>query len=142
MIERIMDENDSKKCDELLTKLINDETKYDDKLDKNIIINNYFCNIIKNDLNILLGYKINNEIVAYLFLKKIDNGYLIDGLYVEEEYRNKRIATSLIEEALKILKSKSISNIEINVMFKNKTALKLYKKLGFTELRINLRKEI
>ena len=46
-------------------------------------------------------------------MKKLNNkGYLIDGLYVETKYRNKGIATSLIEKALTLLKDLNIFSEE------------------------------
>ena len=67
-------------------------------------------------------------------------GYLIDGLYVEEEYRKNGIATKLIENALTIVKD--VDFIDINVMAHNKDAINLYKKFGFNEFKISLRNRI
>lgn len=53
--------------------------------------------MIQKKNNYLLGYYIDNEIVGYLFIKGIEKDVaLIDGLYVEDKYRNKGIATKLI----------------------------------------------
>jgi ribosomal protein S18 acetylase RimI-like enzyme len=142
MIKRILDGKDCVICDKLLNKLIIDEAKYDDTIDKKFIVKDYFSNVIKNKDNILLGNFWDNKIVGYLFLKKEDKGYLIDGLYVEEDYRNQGIAKSLIEEAIKIVKEKEVSSLSINVMYENKIALKLYKYLGFKEFKIMLKKDL
>ena len=142
MIIQIIDELDCNQCDILLTKLIQDEKQYDDTISDNFVVKNYFKNIVKLKDNILLGYKKDNKIVGYLYLKPIENHYLIDGLYVEKEYRNQSIATSLIKEAEKILKQKGIKYVDINVLNNNKLAKDIYESLEFKAFKIELRKEL
>jgi len=140
MIIRVYEDKDADICDKLLEELIKDEKNYDKYMDEIVKVNNYFRNVIKNDNNILLAYKDNNEIKAYLYLKYKDNGYLIDGLYVKKEYRRQGIATLLIKEALYILKRKKAKYIDTNVFYNNKIAYKLYKSFGFDIFRVSLRK--
>lgn len=142
MIIQIIDELDCNQCDILLTKLIQDEKQYDDAISDNFVVKNYFKNIVKLKDNILLGYKKDNKIVGYLYLKPIENHYLIDGLYVEKEYRNQSIATNLIKEAEKILKQKGIKYVNINVLNNNKLAKDIYESLEFKAFKIELRKEL
>ena len=149
MVIRVFDEKDEKRaniCDELLTKLIQDERQYDDSIDENFIVKDYFKNIIKKENDILLCYEENNNVMGYIYLKAINNnnekGYLIDGLYVEETYRNRGIATKLINEAIKVIKDTDSKFIDINVLANNLIAYKLYKSLGFNETKINLRKDL
>lgn len=146
MIIRVLDEDRANICDNLLTKLIQDECKYDSSIEKNFVVKNYFINIIKKKSNILLCYEENNIIKGYIYLKPIKNndlnGYLIDGLYVDIVYRNKGIATKLITEAIKIIKKTKTDFIDINVLANNKIAWNLYKSFGFNEFKINLRKII
>lgn len=52
-------------------------------------------------------------------------------LYVLKEYRNKKIATSLIEKVESIAKRSRAKAISLDVSRKNKLAIKLYKKFGF-----------
>ena len=145
MIIRVLDDERANICDNLLTKLIQDERQYDKSIDKGFVVKDYFKNVIKNEENILLCYEENNIIKGYIYLKQIINnnkkGYLIDGLYVEELYRNKGIASKLIEKALNITKDNGIEVLEINVMSQNKKAIKLYKKYGFNEFKICFRKK-
>ena len=107
MIKRIIDDKDAITCDELLTKLIRDESKFDKLISQEFKVQDYFKNVIKNNKNILLGYIIDNQIIGYTYLKYIveDNnkGYLIDGLYIEEAYRCKGYAKELLEYALNLL---------------------------------------
>lgn len=145
MIVQVKDDNLAEKCDELLTKLIEDERKYNNKINKFFIVVDYFKNVINDDNNILLCYKIDENVVGYIFFKYINNidgvGYLIDGLFVEEAYRNKGIAKSLISEGLKRIDSIKKDFIDIKVMANNKIAMKLYESFGFEIFSIKLRKK-
>ena len=146
MIVRVLDEIKAKICDELLTKLIQDENKYDKSIDKSFIVKDYFKKVIKDENNILLCFYEDNIIKGFIFIKPIknnnENGYLIDSLYVEEEFRNKSIAKKLIKEAIKYINNKNVKFIEINTLYDNVIAYNIYKKLGFKEFRINLRLDI
>lgn len=146
MIVQVKDDNLAEKCDELLTKLIEDERKYNNKINEFFIVEDYFKNVINDDNNILLCYKIDENVVGYIFFKYINNidgvGYLIDGLFVEEAYRNKGIAKSLISEGLKRIDSIKKDFIEIKVMANNKIAMKLYESFGFEIFSIKLRKKL
>lgn len=145
MIVQVKDDNLAEKCDELLTKLIEDERKYNNKIDEFFIVVDYFKNVINDDNNILLCYKMDENVVGYIFFKYINNidgvGYLIDGLFVEEAYRNKGIAKSLISEGLKRIDSIKKDFIDIKVMANNKIAMKLYESFGFEIFSIKLRKK-
>lgn len=146
MIKRVITNLDAKQCDELLTKLILDERKYDKNIDENFIVKDYFKSIIQKENHYVLAYFKDNIIVGYIYLKPIETdnklGYLIDGLYVLEEYRNQKIAKSLILESLNILAKLDIEYIDINVMWDNEVAKNLYKYLGFDEFKIQMRKYI
>lgn len=144
MIVRILDEEKANRCDELLKKLIHDEKQYNPLINENFIVKDYFKNVIKDEKNFLLGYEINEKIVGYTYFKFINNdegtGYLIDGLFVEEEYRNKGIAKTLISEGFKRINKNEIDFIDINVMSKNSIAFNLYKSFGFEILGYKMRK--
>ena len=143
MIIKVLDEYKADKCDELLTKLIQDERQYDSYINENFIVKDYIKNIIKDKNNILLCYEENENIVGYTYFKYQNNedsiGYLIDGLYVEEEYRKRGIAKTLIKEGLKIISDYKIDFVDINVMYNNKIAIKLYESLGFNALSLKMR---
>jgi len=149
MIKEINDRKYCIECDKLLTLLIQDERKYDNNIDSNFKVSNYYYQMINNNKNtFLLGYFINEKLVGYIFTKyklvEGDTNYTgyIDALYVLKDYRNKGIATSLLKETINILNKKNIYTIDINVLYNNKVALNLYKSLGFKEFKISLRKEI
>lgn len=144
MINRVLEETDANYCDTLLTKLIQEERLYDSSIDTNFKVKNYFKNIIKKKNNILLCYKEDNNIIGYIYLKPTSNdtqkGYLIDGLYVEKEYRNNGVGRKLVKEALKNINTK-YDYIDINVLYANKIAIELYKSLGFKEFKITMKIE-
>ena len=144
MIKRILAEKDAEICDELLTKLIRDESQYDKLINKDFQVQGYFKNVIKDNKNILLGYLSDKQIIGYTYLKYIneDNkrGYLIDGLYIENNYRRNGYAKELLEYALKLLEKEKPVFIDINVLYANEIAKKLYKSFGFQEFKITMRK--
>ena len=73
MIIKVLDEYKADKCDELLTKLIQDERQYDSYINENFIVKDYFKNIIKDKNNILLCYEENENIVGYTYFKYQNN---------------------------------------------------------------------
>ena len=145
MIQRILNEEEANYCEGLgicnnqskLNELILDEKQYDDSIDDNSKVKDYYKNMIQNRDYYLLAYKEDNEIRGYLFLKKMDKIFFIDALYVIKEYRRKGIATSLIKEAINIAGN---NPIDINVLYANNEAYNLYKKLGFNDFKITMRK--
>lgn len=68
----------------------------------------------------------------YLKDQGINIPYL-EALEVKKEFRNQGIATSLMEEAEKILKSKGFTKVGLAVGVNNDNAYKLYEHLGFSE---------
>ena len=130
MIIKVNSNDDCKICDNFLTLLIQDERKYDTTIDENFVVKDYFINMINNQ-NILLLYKNENKPIGYIFAKKIDDKYLIDGLYIDINFRNKGIATKLIKVIIKEIYSLGDYKIFINVLKKNKVAVNLYKNIGF-----------
>ena len=130
MIIKVNSIDDCKICDNFLTLLIQDERKYDTTIDEKFVVKDYFINMINNQ-NILLLYKNENKPIGYIFAKKIDDKYLIDGLYIDVIFRNKGIATKLIKVIIKEIYSLGDYKIFINVLKKNKVAVNLYKNIGF-----------
>ena len=131
MIIKVNNVDDANICDEFLTLLIQDERKYDNTIDENFIVKDYFLNMINGE-NILLLYKDEDIPKGYIFAKKINDYYLIDGLYVDTSFRNMGIAKRLIKEIIKEIHSFGNYKIYINVLKENKIALELYKIIGFS----------
>ena len=130
MIIKVNSIDDCKICDNFLTLLIQDERKYDTTIDEKFVVKDYFINMINNQ-NILLLYKNENKPIGYIFAKKIDDKYLIDGLYIDINFRNKGIAKKLIKVIIKEIYSLGDYEIFINVLKENKVAVNLYKNIGF-----------
>lgn len=130
MIIKVNSIDDCKICDNFLTLLIQDERKYDNTIDEKFVVKDYFINMINNQ-NILLLYKEENKPIGYIFAKRIDKKYLIDGLYIDNNFRNKGIATKLIKEVIKEIYLLGDFEIFINVLKENKVAVNLYKNIGF-----------
>lgn len=82
------------------------------------LINNY-CNII-----------VNEKIVGCVLLTDIDDGKLLDEIYLEEQYRNQGIGTDIIKN---ILNENNI--VYLWVYKKNIKAISLYKKMGFNIIK-------
>ncbi len=146
MIQRVLDEEKANYCDKLLTKLIQDERQYDENIDSNFVVNDFYRNVIKDDRNYLLCYIENDVIVGYIYVKYIktdeEEKYSLDALYVEENNRRQGIASKLIQEALNTIKSTDINCVEVNALFDNKKAINLYKKYGFNEFKVIFRQKI
>ncbi len=130
MIIKVSSIDDCNICDNFLTLLIQDERKYDNTIDEKFVVKDYFINMINNQ-NILLLYKEENKPIGYIFAKRIDKKYLIDGLYIDNNFRNKGIATKLIKEIIKEIYLLGDFEIFINVLKENKVAVNLYKNIGF-----------
>lgn len=142
-IKQVTNIADANRCDELLTKLIQDERQYNDTIDENYVVTNHFNTMLNDENIIILAKYINNIIVGYILIRKMDdNTCLLDGLYVEKEYRNKGIAKSLLTEAILRIKNMNIRYIDIKVMYHNIIAKHIYEKLGFVEYEIKMRKSI
>ena len=134
---------DADRCDELLTKLIHDERQYNDTIDDNYIVTNHFNKMLDDENIIILAYYINEIIVGYILIRRTSNNTcLLDGLYVEKEYRNKGIGNSLLKEAISRIKNMNVKYVDINVMYNNIIAKHIYEKLGFVGYEIKMRKSI
>lgn len=142
-IKQVTNVVDADRCDELLTKLIHDERQYNDTIDDNYIVINHFNKMLDDENIIILGYYINNIIVGYILIRRMaNNTCLLDGLYVEKEYRNKGIGKSLLTEAISRIKNMNVKYVDINVMYNNIIAKHIYEKLGFVGYEIRMRKSI
>ena len=69
---------------------------------------------------------INNQKVGCLLLEKYKDGILLNEIYLDKNYRNKGIGTSILANILN-----NNSKVYLWVYKENIPALNLYKKLGF-----------
>ena len=147
IIEKVNNINDAKKCNELLTKLLISESKYDKNLRNDYIITNYFENKYQNEDNILLIAKQEENVIGYAYCKInelpggpiISKVTLLDGIFVEEKYRKQKIATKLINECKNWSTKIGATYFEIKVTKENINALKLYEQIGFKDFEHKMR---
>lgn len=138
---------DAKICDELLTKLIQSERKFNKNIKSNYIVKGFFEKIYNNDNNVIFCAKIDKVIVGYIYCRfdsdcngpMLHQEALIDGLYVKNEYRRRGIASNLIAHAKKWVKDKNIENLYINVLEGNMESMNLYYKNGFKNFEKKLK---
>lgn len=137
MTFRFANVEDCSILDTMLTKLIMDERKYDKSIDKNFKVQNFYQNVLGKN-NIIYLCEEENKIIGYVYTIINSENAVIDALYVEECYRNKKIATTLITEIIKVINKKNIYKILINVMSDNIVAKNFYLSLGFKPFRETL----
>lgn len=89
-------------------------------------INNYVTNEVPILINDYYNIVVDNKTIGCLLLTKKDDGKLLDEIYLEEEYRNRGIGTSILKE---VISSNDI--VYLWVYKENIQAISLYKKLGF-----------
>ena len=127
--------NELKEANKLLTKLINDETKYDKNLKEDIIVNKYYEH--KKDNSVLFFAYDNDVIIGYIYGFIVEdpclkNPYVkLDALYVEDDYRGKKVGNKLINEFKTWCKENNIIYISVSVLSDNLVAKHLYMKHGF-----------
>ena len=92
-------------------------------------INNYVNRTIPNQIDKYKNIIINDNIVGSVLLIEIEDGILLDEIYIEEPYRNKGIGTIVIKNILSDINS----NIYLWVHKDNVKAINLYTKLGFSK---------
>lgn len=129
-------------ANEFLTKLIQDEAQYDENINKNCIVTEYYEHYYNNKDTILLLCENNNTPYGYIYGYIRNDGdscikktAAIDALYVEENYRNNGIATNLIKGFINWADTQNAKIFETSVVNTNTDAYNLYKKLNFKETK-------
>lgn len=130
--------DDVKVLNNFLTLLIKDEKQYDPGINEDFVVTNMYENYINDLEKLIIVAEENNRIVGYLYgiIKSTDETYKykiakLDALYVSLDYRNRKIATSLIEYFKKWAISKNVDKLEVNVWSNNIKAKNLYEKANF-----------
>jgi ribosomal protein S18 acetylase RimI-like enzyme len=76
-----------------------------------------------------------NKIIGHVWFGQQDNDRskgFIDELYVRPKYRRKGIATILGKEAIRWIREKNCSAIDVDVKVNNEASIKLCQKMGFS----------
>lgn len=133
---------DAKELNNLLTKLIQDEKKYDKNINENFKVISFYENLIENDDNCALVALVNDEIVGYIYgyITHNDSTYIndvayLDAMFVDIKYRKNGIGRSLVQEFKKWAKDKGAKYIELKVCSNNIDAVNLYEKENFLEIK-------
>ena len=126
-------------ADDMLTKLIQDERKYNPNINENFKVESFYENYINNEKICLLVALDENKIIGYIYGYILEEGATVkektvklDAIYIEPEYRHYGIGDMLIENFKSWVKEKDIQLIEVSVCNGNIVARNLYKKHGFT----------
>lgn len=86
---------------------------------------------LDNETSLFLVAKEENEVIGYIGMSiVIDEGYIFN-VAVRESYRNKGVATALINELVIYGKKNNFSFITLEVRKSNLPAISLYSKFGF-----------
>ena len=86
---------------------------------------------LNNETSLFLVAKEENEVIGYIGMSiVIDEGYIFN-VAVRESYRNKGVATALINELVTYGKKNNFSFITLEVRESNFPAISLYSKFGF-----------
>ena len=96
--------------------------------DEKNTINEYVTNSVSEMFKDYYNIVFDDKIIGSILLKDIQEGKLIDEIYIEKEFRNNGIGTDIIMKAVKKSNNK---NIYLWVYKENIKAVSLYKKLGF-----------
>lgn len=143
MIKNIDNEKDARACDNLLLLLGISDSTYNARINVNDNTKPSFSNYLKDkNHQLLLGYFQNEKLVGFIYGTYVSDMSSIDYLYVLEEYRNRGIASALLQEFVTRCEKLKIKDININTYVTNKTANHLYHKLGFNDFMITLVKKI
>lgn len=142
--------SDIKEINNLLTELIQDERQYDENINKNYVVKEYYEQFLgKENCCIIVAKGKNNKILGYGFGFIIDYGIVyddkvaqLDAIYIKPEYRKNGIARRIIQYFTKWAKNQCVSYIELKVCNNNKKAIELYEKEGFLNNKQILRKRI
>ena len=86
---------------------------------------------LNNETSLFLVAKEENEVIGYIGISiVIDEGYIFN-VAVRKSYRNKGVATALINELVTYGKKNNFSFITLEVRESNLPAISLYSKFGF-----------
>lgn len=89
-------------------------------------INNYVNSNIPKQINDYKIIRVDNKIIGCLLVLKYLDGVILDEIFIEKEYRGKKIGSKIIND---VLRNNDI--VYLWVYKSNINAIKLYKNLGF-----------
>lgn len=148
---KINNELDCKEADKLFNELVTYESKFDDVINGECVINGFHNSILDKSHVFAYYVKDYNKAVGYIFayLKTPYNSVIntnvieVESLFIKEEYRKKGVGKKLLEMLDGWAKETFNNNyaIEIVCLRNNTEALKFYNKVGYEEVKVILRKK-
>ena len=94
----------------------------------------FLRDIKENPYSLYLTASIGKTLLGYVGGWIMKNRLHITNLAIDSKYRQRGVATSLIEELINISYLQGIDKITLEVRVSNCSAIKLYKKLGFKKV--------
>ena len=91
-------------------------------------ISNYVHNEVLEYLHFFELIEVSSNIVGCVLVRPYQDGYLLDEIYLEKEYRNLGIGSSILKD-----KTMQFSPLYLWVYKDNQKAISLYKRIGFLE---------
>lgn len=91
---------------------------------------------IISDTDSVYNYMDGDTVLGYLEIRLVDGVVDIMNLFVNEDARRKKVATSLMNE---MIEKEKFNRIMLEVNENNYPAIRLYTKLGFKEISIRER---
>lgn len=89
-------------------------------------ISNYVHNEVLEYLHFFELIEVSSSIVGCVLVRPYQDGYLLDEIYLEKEYRNLGISSSILKD-----KTMQFSPLYLWVYKDNQKAISLYKRIGF-----------
>ena len=93
-------------------------------------------NELENPLSIYIVALNQGQVVGYAGLWQPDDEGHVTNIVTKKDKRGNNIGTLMLEEIIKIAKSKDMKSITLEVNVNNNIAIKLYKKYDFKEVGI------
>jgi ribosomal protein S18 acetylase RimI-like enzyme len=119
-----------------------------EKTDEGHRSKNYIESLINTEDNVFIVMEIDSKIIGFLYAYEEIKGKLLihkkrrymvlDNIVIKENYQNKGYGNKLINYFIEYSKKKKYNDIILNVYSFNEKAIKMYEKLGFTELMKNM----
>jgi len=85
---------------------------------------------------------ITGRIYTTLLIRRLPRKGHISNLFVVPGHRKKGLASRLVKELLDWFKSKKIKDVRLGVHLRNGPALKMFRKLGFQEYAIEMKRSL
>lgn len=141
---------DIKEINNMLTALIQDEKQYDENINENYLVENYYEQFLeKKDSCIIVAKNERNNIMGYGFGFIVNYGTVydnkvsqLDAIYIKPKYRKRGIAKKIVQHFTKWSKDNKVSYIELKVCKNNSSAINLYENEGFCTAKTILKKKI